>query len=394
MTTLSKLAFRTMAMAAVLLAAVACGEPTESPSLPGPSPRTEVGVVTVQLRRLVIEDELLGRTSAYRVAEVRPQVNGIILKRLFEEGGEAKAGQPLYQIDPATYQAAYILAKADLAKAQAGLKAARLKADRYTSLVRTDTVSRQAYDDAIATVEQSEAQVEAAKATVDVAHINLDYAKVLSPISGRIGKSSVTEGALVTANQANALATVTQLDPIYVDVTQSSLELLKLRKAIAEGKLKNADATQAPVTLLMEDGHPYPEPGRLQFSEVTVEQTTGSVRLRAIFPNPREDLLPGLFVRAVIRQAEMEGALLVPQRAVQRGPDGGTTVWLVSPEGLVVLQTVTVAQAVGNQWVVDSGLKAGDVVIVEGFQKTRPGALVKTVLAGGPAATPSQVSVK
>lgn len=375
----------------------ACDEPTAA-TTPALTPaQTEVSVITVQPRKLVIKNELSGRTSAYRVAEVRPQVNGIILKRLFTEGGEVEAGQPLYQIDPATYQAAYALAKADLAKADAGLKVARLKADRYTSLVRTDTVSRQAYDDAIAAVEQGAAQVAAAKAALDAAAINLEYTRVSSPISGRIGKSAFTEGALVTANQTTPLATVTQLDPIYVDVTQSSLELLKLRKAVAEGKLKDADATQALVTLIMEDGREYPEPGRLQFSDVTVDQSTGSIRLRAVFPNPREELLPGLFVRAVIQQAEMEGAILVPQQTVQRNADGGTTVWLVSPEGKVVHQAITVGQAIGNEWLVDSGLKAGDVLVIQGFQKTRPGAAVKAVPIGGSVAsteTPSNTSTR
>lgn len=381
-----RLFLRTATITVVLLTAAACDEPTAAPTPAAAPPRTEVGVITVQPRKLEIKEELPGRTSAYRVAEVRPQVSGIIVKRLFEEGSEVKAGQPLYQIDPATYKAATALARADLAKAEAGLKAARLKANRYTSLVRTDTVSRQAYDDAIAAVEQGEAGVAAAKAALDAARINLDYTQVASPISGRIGKSAVTEGALVTANQTTALATVTQLDPIYVDVTQSSLQLLKLRKAIAEGRLKDVADGEAPVTLLMEDGHAYPETGRLQFSEVTVEESTGSVRLRAVFANPREDLLPGLFVRAVIRQAEMDGALLVPQRAVQRDAGGGTTVWLVSSEGKVVPQAVTVGQAVGGEWLVEAGLAAGDVVVVEGFQKTRPGALVKAVPLGGSAA--------
>jgi len=376
-----------MAFAAVLMAATACDDTTAAQAPGAPPAPAEVGVVRVQPQKLVIKNELTGRTSAYRVAEVRPQVNGIILKRLFTEGGEVKAGQPLYQIDPATYQAAYALAKADVAKADAGLKVARLKADRYTSLVRTDTVSRQSYDDAIAAVEQGVAQVAAAKAALDAAAINLDYTRVSSPISGRIGKSAVTEGALVTANQTTALATVTQLDPIYVDVTQSSAELLKLRKAIAEGKLTGADATQAPVALLMEDGREYPEPGRLQFSDVTVDQTTGSIRLRAVFANPREELLPGLFVRAVIQQAEMDAAIQVPQQAVQREPGGGTAVWLVSSEGKVVRQAITVGQAVGNKWLVDGGLKADDVLIVQGFQKTRPGASVKAVPIGEPVAS-------
>ena len=282
----------------------ACDDTAATPPSAATAPlRTEVAVFTAGHRNLAIKNELPGRTSAYRVAEVRPQVNGIILKRLFREGATVKAGEPLYQIDPARYEASRDLARADLKNAEAGLKLARLKEKRYTALVAKEAVSRQTYDEAIAAVEQGEAKVAAAKANLELAQINLNYTKVTSPISGRIGKSAITEGSLVTANQQTALATVTQLDPIYVDVTQSSVELLKLRKEIAEGKLVGADETQAPVSLMMEDGSPYPDRGRLQFSDVTVDESTGSIRLRALFPNPRMDLLPGLFVRAAIRQA-------------------------------------------------------------------------------------------
>ena len=373
---------RSVVVVVALMSAAACDDTTATqPSAAVAAPqRTEVAVFTVGHRNLAIKNELPGRTSAYRVAEVRPQVNGIILKRLFEEGSAVKDGQPLYQIDPARYQASRNLARADLKKAEAGLKLARLKAKRYTALVAKEAVSRQTYDEAIAAVEQGEADVAAAKANLQLAQINLNYTKVTSPISGRIGKSAITEGSLVTANQSTALATVTQLDPIYVDVTQSSVELLKLRKDIAAGKLSGADENQAPVSLMMEDGSPYPERGRLQFSDVTVDEGTGSIRLRALFPNPHGDLLPGLFVRAAIRQAEVEQAVLVPQQCVLRNPDGSTVVWIVSPDDdTVTPRTVTIRQAVGDQWLVEDGLKDGDRVIVSGFQKTRPGTQVVAV---------------
>ena len=380
---------RSVVLVVVLLGAAACDDTAATPPSAATAPlRTEVAVFTAGHRNLAIKNELPGRTSAYRVAEVRPQVNGIILKRLFREGATVKAGEPLYQIDPARYEASRDLARADLKNAEAGLKLARLKEKRYTALVAKEAVSRQTYDEAIAAVEQGEAKVAAAKANLELAQINLNYTKVTSPISGRIGKSAITEGSLVTANQQTALATVTQLDPIYVDVTQSSVELLKLRKEIAEGKLVGADETQAPVSLMMEDGSPYPDRGRLQFSDVTVDESTGSIRLRALFPNPRMDLLPGLFVRAAIRQAEVEQAILVPQQSVLRNPDGSTVVWLVSPDDTVVPQPVTIRQAVGDQWLVENGLKGGDRVIVSGFQKTRPGAQVAAVpfeAANGPA---------
>lgn len=396
MTAFSQLALRTATVAAALVVTAACDDQTAT-TTPTPSPaqaQAEVGVVVVRHQKLVIRNELPGRTSAHRVAEVRPQVGGIILKRLFEEGERVKAGQQLYQIDPSIYQAAYDSARADSVKAEAALKLARLKEGRYATLVRTSDVSRHAYDEAIAAVEQGQAQVTASKAALNTASINLHYTKVSSPISGRIGTSAFTEGALVTANQAAPLATVTQLDPIFVDVTQSSSELLKLRKAIAEGKLKGADAAQAPVILIMADGQEqYPEAGQLLFSEVVVDQTTGSIRLRAVFPNPREELLPGLFVRAIIQQAEATQAILVPQQAVLRNPDGSTAVWLVSPEGDIVPRTVVVSQAIEDKWLIDTGLEDGDTVVVSGFQKAGPGARVKAVPVGEPATSAGTPSV-
>lgn len=378
---LNKLTYlRIAALVSVLSPLAACNE--QSAAAPAPPPPPEVGIVTVQPQRLAVATELPGRTAAFRVAEVRPQVNGIILKRLFVEGGEVKAGQQLYQIDPATYTAALQSAKAELSKAQAVVKAAQAKAVRYKELINREVVSQQAFEDVIAAEEQSEAQVSIARAAVETARINVEYTKVLSPISGRIGGSSLTEGALVTANQTAPLATVTQLDPIYVDVTQSSGDLMRLRRDIAEGKLQGADGAQAPVTLKLDDGQQaYPEQGRLQFSEVTVEPTTGAVRLRAVFPNPRQELLPGLFVRAVVDQAVKEDALLVPQQALTRRPDGSASVWVVAADNTVSPRGVTAPRALGDKWLVTAGLQSGENVVVEGLQKIKPGIAVRTVPA-------------
>lgn len=394
----SRTFMRITGAAALAILVAGCDEPKTAAAPPQQAARpVEVAVVTVQPQRLTITSELPGRTAAYRVAEVRPQVGGIILKRLFEEGRDVKAGQQLYQIDPAPYQAALETAKAELAKAQAAAKASRAKAARYKILVADNAVSRQDYDDIVATVEQNDAQIAAAQAAVQTARINLDYTKVFAPISGRIGKSAFTEGALVTANQAEALATVTQLDPIYVDVTQSSAQLMQLRRQIAEGKLQGADAAQAPVTLALEDGGlPYDQPGRLQFSDVTVDQSTGAVRLRAVFPNPRQDLLPGLFVRAQVSQGVKDDAFLVPQQGVVRTPDGSAAVWVVAGDGKVAMRPVKTAQAMGDKWLVTEGLQAGDQVVVEGLQKIRPGATVQPVPAKsageGAATSPRQPS--
>ncbi|HUD52483.1 MAG TPA: efflux RND transporter periplasmic adaptor subunit [Parvibaculum sp.] len=349
-------------------------------------PAGEIGYVTIEPQRLELTTELVGRTSAVRIAEIRPQVNGIILKRMFEEGANVKAGQQLYQIDPALYKASYDSAVAALAKAQANVKTARAKAGRYKDLVGVNAVSRQDYDDVVATLAQNEADVASAKADVDTARTNLAYTKVYSPIDGRIGKSTVTEGALVTANQTTALATVTQLDPIYVDVTQSSADLLKLKRDIAHGRVEG-DEMETPVTLKFDGGDSYGETGKLQFSGVVVDEGTGTVQLRAVFQNPKEELLPGMFVRAVIGQGALPKALLVPQQGVTRNTDGSAVVWLVGPDNKVKQQTVTAARAVGDKWLVTEGLKAGDKVVVEGLQKlTMPGAEPTPVPAGQKAA--------
>lgn len=344
---------------------------------PPPAMTPEVGVVTLRPQRVEITTELAGRTSSYLIAEVRPQVGGIIKKRLFREGSDVAAGEVLYQIDPATYQAALDSAKAALAKSEANLFAARLKAERYKDLVAINAVSQQTYDDAYAALKQAEADSAANKASLETARINLDYTRVTAPIAGRIGRSSVTAGALVTANQSASLATVQQLNPIYVDVTQSSADLLRLKRALASGALKSAGAGKAKVRLVLEDGSAYPQEGTLQFSEVTVDQGTGAVTLRAVFPNPRQDLLPGMYVRAILETGVDDQALLVPQQGVSRNNRGEATVLVLDAEDRVQMRTIETGRALGDKWLVNSGLAAGERVIVEGLQKVRPGAAAK-----------------
>ena len=335
----------------------------------------EVGVVTLKAEPLNVTTELPGRTSAFRIAEVRPQVSGIILKRHFVEGSEVKAGTSLYQIDPATYQAAYDSAKGDLAKAQASAQIAQVTVNRYKPLLGTNYISKQDYDTAASTAMQANASVIAAKAAVETARINLAYTKVLSPISGRIGKSTVTEGALVTSSQTDALATVQQLDPIYVDVTQSSNDFLRLKQELADGTLKQENG-KAKVALILDNGKEYQQPGTLEFSDVTVDQTTGSITLRAVFPNPQNSLLPGMFVRARLDEGTNNNALLVPQQGITRNPRGDATAMVVGADNKVEVRTVTTTQAIGDKWVVTDGLKPGDKVIVTGLQKVKPGAQV------------------
>ncbi|WP_230353554.1 efflux RND transporter periplasmic adaptor subunit [Lelliottia sp. WAP21] len=331
----------------------------------------QVTVYVVKSAPLAVTTELPGRTDAYRVAEVRPQVSGIILQRHFIEGSDVKAGDSLYQIDPATYQAAFDSAKGELAKAEAAANIAHLTVKRYLPLVGTQYVSRQEYDQAVANARQADASVMAAQAGVETARINLAYTKVSSPISGRIGKSSVTEGALVTNGQATALATVQQLDPIYVDVTQSSTDFMQLQQS----SLQKGQGTRS-VQLLMENGQPYPLKGTLQFSDVTVDQSTGSITLRAVFPNPQHRLLPGMFVRARIDEGIQPDAILVPQQGVTRTPRGDATVLVVNEHNNVESRTVVAPQAFGDRWLVTQGLKNGDRVIVSGLQKVRPGVAV------------------
>jgi membrane fusion protein (multidrug efflux system) len=334
--------------------------------------------------------ELSGRTVPQQIAEVRPQVNGIILKRLFTEGSDVKAGQVLYQIDSAAFDAAYASAKASQARVEATLVSLRLTEERYRDLVKIKAVSQQDYDIASAQLKQAEAELAATKAAVETARINLAYARITAPISGRIGRSSVTTGALVTANQVTALATIQQLDSMYVDVTQSTADMLKLKQNLTNGILKKSGAGQAPVKLILEDGSPYPVTGTLKFSEVTVDQSTGSVTLRAIFPNPKQTLLPGMFVRAILVEGVNEDAILIPQRGVTRNPKGDALVMTVGAEDKVEPRPIKVIRTVGDSWLVSDGLKAGDRVILEGLQKARPGTPVKAVPFGSaPAAAPS-----
>lgn len=388
----SRLSLALAVAAASLLSA--CGSP---PGGPPPQEGTpEMGVITVATRPVTLTTELPGRTLPYLIADVRPQVNGIIQVRKFREGGEVKAGETLYQIDPSTYRATYDSYVAALGKAQATLRTARLKAERYRELVKVSAISKQDNDDADAALGQAEADVAAAKANVESARINLDYARVDAPISGRIGKSSVTAGALVTASQATALATIQQLDPIYVDVTQPSAALLRLKQALASGELEKADTNAAKVNLLMEDGSPYPLQGRLEFSDVTVDQNTGSITLRAVFPNPNADLLPGMYVRAVLQEGVKDDGLLVPQQAVSRNGAGKPTAYVVGSDHKLQLRVLETDRAIGDQWLVRSGLKPGEQLVVEGLSRARPGVTVKTVpwqpkpaAAGAPAAAAS-----
>jgi len=375
---------RPLAASAVLLAAVsltlaACGQGKGGAAggmgAGGPTP---VGVVVVKTEPVTLTSELQGRTSAYLVSEVRPQVGGIVKARLFQEGSYVRAGQPLYQIEPATFQAQVNSAQAGLAQAQATYTAAKLKADRYKELVAVNAVSKQDNDDAQAAAQQAQANVAAQKAAVETARINLGWTRVVAPISGRIGKSSVTPGALVTATQTTALATIQNLDKIYVDLTQSSAELLQLQRDLAGGQLGRSGSTQ--VSLKLEDGSTYPTQGRLEFADVTVDQTTGSFGLRATFDNPNGALLPGMYVRATLGKGVASNGVLIPQAGVSRDPKGNATVTVVGAKGVAEIRPITVGQTVGDKWLVTSGLKVGDQVIVEGLQKVRPGAPVKAAV--------------
>ena len=353
-----------------------CGDKGEAGQGAGEMPPAAVDVVTLHAAPLQLMSELTGRTAPLRVAEVRPQVNGIILKRLFTEGSDVKAGQLLYQIDPAVYQAAVASAKANLAKAQANEQSARLKAQRYAELVKVKAISRQEYDDADAAWKQQVAEIGAAKAALQSANINLAYTRITAPISGRIGKSAVTEGALVTAQQADSLTSISQLDPMYVDVRQSTADLLRLKRQVAAGKLTQGKQDGAKVSFQLEDGSQYGEQGTLQFSDVTVDETTGMVTLRVLVPNPHDLLLPGMFMRATLQEGERPEGLLVPQTAVTRTPKGGATVMVVTADNKVELREVQLSRVVGDSWVVESGLKTGEKVIVAGLQKVKPGAVV------------------
>jgi membrane fusion protein (multidrug efflux system) len=428
-------------LAAGLLLA-GCGKPkSAAPPSMGPP---EVGVVTIQPQRVSVTTELAGRISAYLVAEVRPQVGGIIQARLFTEGGDVRAGDVLYRIDPATFQAAHASAQAALARArsarasakaaldgarasQASTQAAlsraqanaiprRLKAERFGELVAINAVSKQDYDDATAAVKQAETEIQAAEAAIggsaaeiaraeaavqvaeaeiagaeaalETARLNLSRTEVTAPISGRIGRSAVTTGALVTANQAAALATIQQLDQVYVDVTESSSNLLRLRQSLASGRLTQGGAGQAAVRLVLENGTPYPLEGMLKFSDVTVQPGTGSVMLRTVFPNPDLLLLPGMFVRAIVQEGVNESGVLLPQRGVSRNQKGEPVAMVVGADEKVEARVLKIDRALDDQWLVTAGLAAGDRVILEGLQRARPGTPVKAVPFGAAAPAP------
>lgn len=368
-------------IASVMLSA--CGKQESSAQAQSQRPPAEVGFVTVHAQPFTVVNELPGRTSPYQVAEVRPQVTGILEKRLFEEGQTVKAGQALYKIDDKLYKASLASAEADLASAKANLQSAQLTANRYEHLIKTGAVSQQELDDARATLNANKAAVAAAQASVQTARINLDYTTIEAPISGRIGRSNVTAGALVTANQSNALTVIRQLDPIYVDLTQSYSDLQALRSAMASGKLETVGKGKATVSLVHQNGATYPHDGTLQFSEYAVDENTGSVTLRALFPNPDGELLPGMFVRARLPQAESQNAILVPQKGVSRQANGKASAMVVSQDNTVEKRSVVTEKAVGNRWLISNGLKDGDRLIVEGLQKIGEGAPVKPVSVDG-----------
>ncbi len=369
-------------LAAAIAAAVAACSSKQPPQMP----QAQVGVQTVSAQRLALDQTLSGRTVAYMSSEVRPQVGGILRKRLFTEGQDVKAGQVLYEIDPASYQAAYDTAKGDLAQAEAAVLSARPKAQRYQTLVALDAVSKQDGDDAVATLRSNEAAVVAAKASLQTARINLDYTRITAPIDGRIGTSSYTPGALVSAGQSDVLATINQLDPMYVDVTQSSAQLLQLRRQLDAGQLKAVDGKDE-VTLQLEDGSTYARSGTLEVVDAAVDTATGTVKLRAVVPNPERLLLPGMYVKAVLSMAVDEQAILVAQQAISRNSKGEAVAMVVGSDNKVAQRVLTTGDAIGDKWVVRDGLKVGDKVIVQGLQKVAVGDQVKAVEVTSVAAT-------
>jgi membrane fusion protein (multidrug efflux system) len=363
---------------ALLVTVAACGAPKQA--LP-PAQAPEVSVVTVRPEPVAITVELPGRTAAYLVAQVRARVDGIVLRREFKEGADVKAGERLYKIDPAPYQAALDNAKATLAKAQANLASTTAQAERYKVLLAGNAVSHQDYDNAVAAQGQGAADVAAGNAAVETASINLGYTDVVSPISGRIGVSLVTQGAYVQASAATLLATVQQIDSIYVDVTQSSVEGLRLRQEVESGRLQLNGPNQPKVDLVLENGSRYPINGTLQFTDITVDQGTGSVTVRAIFPNPHRVLLPGMFVRARIEEGVNEHAILVPETGVTHDQKGQATALVVGPDDKVSLRALVAPRVIGGRWLVESGLEGGERVIVSGVQKVQPGGSVRPVEA-------------
>lgn len=367
---------RWLAVAGSFLVFAGC---TQSVADAPPPAAPEVAVHTVTSGPVSLTTELPGRTRPFLISEVRPQVSGILRTRFFQEGSDVQAGDELYEIDPATYRASVNSAKAALAKAQANLKVVNARAARYSELVKIDAVSKQAHDEAVAELHQARADVEAASAALEMAEINLGYTRVKAPISGRIGRSAVTPGALLNANQAEPLARIQQLDPIYVDLTQSSLELLHLRRALATGRLVSTDEARANVRLKLEDGSLYEHSGELQFSDVSVDPGTGMVTLRAVFPNPDMQLLPGMYVRAVLEEGVRQQGILAPQQGVTRNVRGEATALVVNGEDVVESRVLSVSRTFGDQWLVDDGLQEGERIIVEGVQKVQPGMEVRVV---------------
>lgn len=376
--------------ARLMLSALACSVlaacSNDSSSTPARSEALKVGVVTVTAADLPITIELSGRSKTRVSAEIRPQVGGVVQGRLFEEGAKVSAGQVLYQLDPATYKAAYESAKAAVAKAEATYRAAEVTARRNEGLARIDAVSQQTADDSKAASDEAKAALDVAKAEEDTARINLGYTRIVSPISGRIDVSTVSQGALVTVGQTTALTTVRQLDPLVIDVKQSSAEILRLREELRNGRLRGR-GQEVPVRLILEDGSEYAHPGKLQFDGVSVDESTGMVTLRALVPNPDGVLLPGMYVRAVVEEGEAKQAIVVPQQGVSRKASGGATALVVDKDGRVAERKLTLGRAVGNQWLVTSGLKVGEQLVVEGANKVSVGDQVTTLAAKTPAAS-------
>lgn len=365
--------------AVVLIAPVLIFGACARTEAPPPAPTPEVATLTVSRQSVSLSIDLPGRTSPFRIAEIRPQVNGLIQKRLFTEGAEVQAGQELYQIDPAPFQAALDNAKAALARAEAHLPAVQVRVNRYKEALAERAVSQQDYDDASAALKQAEADILYYRAMVETARISLNYAHIVSPISGRIGASAVTDGAIVTAYQPLPLATIQQLDPIYVDVPQSATDLLRLQQRLRAGQIKRDGVNVSAVRLVLADGSNYPHEGTLQFQDISVDASTGSVTLRMVFPNPDGVLLPGMFVRGIVQEGVNDQAILIPQQTVARDPKGNPMALIVCEKGIVEQRPLTLDRAIGNQWLVAAGLAPGDRVIAEGLQKVRVGVPVKEV---------------
>ncbi len=374
---------------ALTAALVACKGGEQGPPQGGPG---QVTVVTLKAEPVTLTRELAGRATGYQMAEVRPQVSGIVAKRLFTEGSVVKQGQPLYQLDDAAYRAQANSARAQLARAEASANAARLAARRSGELVKSRAISVQDDENAQAAWKQAEADVGAARAALDAANVTLGYARITAPISGQIGKSSVTQGALVSAGQAAALATISQLDPIYIDVSQSSAELLQLRRELAEGRLEGA--SELPVDIVLEDGSSFAHKGTLEFSEVNVDPATGSYGLRVRVENPERVLMPGMYARAVLGSGVRQNAILAPMQGIARDAKGNTSAMVVDAEGKVAQRAVSVSRAIGDKWLVEDGLKAGDKVIVEGLQKIGVGMPVNATEKGAETAAPATPAAK